>query len=249
MDCLYIIIPAYNEETNIGRVLEEWYPVVERHNAGGRSRLVVINDGSRDRTGAILDAFAAAHPLLLPLSEPNRGHGGAVLRGYHFAAEQDADYVFQTDSDGQTRPEEFEKFWKHRKEFAMVIGDRRHRQDGFSRVLVTRVLRLVLRLCFRVKIRDANTPYRLMQIQPLRQNLRLIPKDFGLSNVLLSVLYAKRKLPVLYLPITFRPRQGGVNSINLKRIFRIGRQALGDFLRLNRRLDRMLKEGAHERDS
>lgn len=246
-----MIIPAYNEEANIRQVLEEWYPVVEQHNPEGKSRLVVVNDGSKDRTGEILEEFSAAHPLLIPLSEPNRGHGGAVLRGYHYAVENGADYVFQTDSDGQTRPEEFEKFWKRRKKYPMVIGDRKGRQDGVSRVIVTRVLRGVLRLCFHVKVQDANTPYRLMQARYLKENLRMVPKDFGLSNVLLSVIYVKRGLPVRYLPITFRPRQGGVNSINLKRIFRIGRQALKDFRQLNRRLDQQLREEPleHERDS
>ncbi len=249
MDSLYIIIPAYNEEANILQVLRQWYPLVEKQDPRSPSRLVVINDGSRDRTGKILEDFAREHPLLIHLEEPNRGHGGAVLRGYRFAVEAGADYVFQTDSDGQTLPEEFEAFWQCRKKYAMVIGDRVKRRDGFSRVLVTRVLRAVLYLCFRVWIRDANTPYRLMQAEYLAQNLELIPEDFGLSNVLLSVICAKRKLPVRYLPITFRPRQGGVNSINLKRIFRIGRRALRDFPRLNRLLEQKLKEGFYAENS
>ena len=45
-DSLYIIMPAYNEEKNIGTVIEQWYPVVER--IGGDSRLVILNDGSKD---------------------------------------------------------------------------------------------------------------------------------------------------------------------------------------------------------
>ena len=241
MEKLYMIIPAYNEEENIQKVLEEWYPVAERHNGGGESRIVVVNDGSRDRTGEILEKFEADHPLMIHLEEENRGHGGAVLRGYHYALENGADYVFQTDSDGQTRPEEFEEFWKRRKKYAMVIGHRKGRQDGFSRVAVTCVLRLVLRLCFHVGIPDANTPYRLMEAERLRENLGMIPGDSGLPNVLLSVLYARRKLPVRYLPITFRPRQGGVNSINMKKIIRTGRQAVGDFRRLNRRWNTVLR--------
>ena len=48
MDTLYIVIPAYNESENIKRTIEEWCPVVEKHNGGGASRLVIINDGSRD---------------------------------------------------------------------------------------------------------------------------------------------------------------------------------------------------------
>lgn len=44
-DSLYIIMPAYNEEKNIGTVIEQWYPVVER--IGGDSRLVILNDGAK----------------------------------------------------------------------------------------------------------------------------------------------------------------------------------------------------------
>ena len=62
MGSLYIIIPAYNEEANIGKVLDEWYPVVEAHPGAGRSRLVVVNDGSRDSTGRILEEYAALGP-------------------------------------------------------------------------------------------------------------------------------------------------------------------------------------------
>ena len=112
MDCLYIVIPAYNEEENIRRVLEDWYPVVERHGGGGASRMVVVDDGSRDGTRKILDEFAAEHPLLVPLTKENGGHGAAVLWGYRYAIQNGADYVFQTDSDGQTLPEEFEPFWE-----------------------------------------------------------------------------------------------------------------------------------------
>ena len=49
-DILYIIMPAYNEEENIQAVVETWYPIVEKYNGGGCSRLVLINDGSTDNT-------------------------------------------------------------------------------------------------------------------------------------------------------------------------------------------------------
>ena len=66
MDSLYIIIPAYNEEANIGKVLDEWYPVVEAHPGAGRSRLVVVNDGSRDSnrkdSGGVRRRTSAAGP-------------------------------------------------------------------------------------------------------------------------------------------------------------------------------------------
>ena len=47
---LYIVIPAYNERDNIYQILDDWYPVVEKHSGGGESRLVVIEDRSKDET-------------------------------------------------------------------------------------------------------------------------------------------------------------------------------------------------------
>ena len=178
--------------------------------------------------------MAAGRPLLQPVSKPNAGHGATVLYGYRYALEQNADYIFQTDSDGQTLPSEFEPFWEQREAYDMVIGWRRGRQDGASRVFVTKTLKAVIRVSFGVTVTDANTPFRLMKASTLREYIDLIPKDFNLSNVILSVIYAKKGCSVLYLPITFRPRQGGVNSINMKKIFKIGKQALNDFREINR---------------
>lgn len=232
MDKLYIVIPAYNEEENIDRVIKDWYPIIEK--IGNGSRLVIIDDGSKDATYQIMERLAKKLPAFEPLTKENQGHGATVLYGYHYAVDAGADYVFQTDSDGQTLPSEFWQFWNLRLKYAMVIGHRKGRQDGISRVFVTKILKLVCRLCFHVTLTDANTPFRLMEAGHLKENLELVPKDFNLSNVVLSVIYAKKKQPVLYLPITFRPRQGGVNSINLKKIFKIGRQALRDFRAINK---------------
>ena len=97
MSVLYIVIPAYNESANIKKTIEQWYPVVEKHNDEGRSRLVVINDGSKDNTYELLCACAKDRPLLVPLTKPNGGHGPTLLYGYRYAIDQDADYIFQTD--------------------------------------------------------------------------------------------------------------------------------------------------------
>jgi glycosyltransferase involved in cell wall biosynthesis len=237
VDKLYIVIPAYNEEANIGKVIKDWYPVVEK--LGNGSRLVIIDDGSKDSTYRIMLEQAKQLEAFEPVTKPNAGHGATVLYGYNYAAAAGADYIFQTDSDGQTLPEEFWPFWERRKKYDMVIGHRKGRQDGFSRVFVTKTLKLVLWLCFHVGITDANTPFRLMKVSTLRDQLKLIPENFNLSNVLLSVIYAKKKLAVKYLPVTFRPRQGGVNSINMKKILRIGKQAFRDFRRINQYLKKL----------
>lgn len=236
-DRLFIIIPAYNEQDNIRQVLDDWYPVIESHNGNGESRLIIIDDGSKDDTYRIMKKYATDHPLFKPITKTNSGHGATVLYGYHYSLKHGADFVFQTDSDGQTLPSEFEQFWQQREAYDMIIGWRNNRQDGKSRIFVTRILRLVIRICFGVSIKDANTPFRLMKADILRTYIDLIPKDFNLSNVILSVIYAKKGCRVKYLPITFRPRQGGINSINMKKIFKIGCQALKDFRQINRVLN------------
>ena len=234
-DCLYIVIPAYNEQDNIRRVVEDWYPVVEK--AGGESRLLIVDDGSKDDTFEILTRLARNRPRLKPVTKANQGHGATVLYGYRYALRAGADYVFQTDSDGQTLASEFWPFWKRRKQYDMVIGLRNHREDGLSRVIVTKVLKLTVLFCFHVYVPDANTPFRLMSAESLRANVRKIPKNYNLSNVVLSVLYEKY-YRTKYIPITFRPRQGGVNSINIRKIAGIGRKAVTDFMKINQMIRR-----------
>lgn len=231
-DKLYIVIPAYNEQETIRQVVKDWYPVVEK--AGEGSRLVIIDDGSRDDTYAILTECAGRMQQLIALTKENAGHGATLLYGYHYALKEQADYIFQTDSDGQTLPSEFADFWKLRRKYDMIIGNRSKRGDGLARVVVTKVLKLVIRLCFGVSVTDANTPYRLMKGEVLKEQIKLVPRDFFLCNVLLTVIYTKRRLKIKYLPITFRPRQGGTNSINMKRIVKIGKQSLKDFRELNK---------------
>jgi glycosyltransferase involved in cell wall biosynthesis len=231
VDKLYIVIPAYNEEANIKAVIRDWYPVVER--IGNGSKLVIIDDGSKDSTYRIMKESAQTLEAFEPVTKPNSGHGATVLYGYNYAINSGADYIFQTDSDGQTLPEEFWPFWEQREQYDMLIGHRKGRQDGFSRKFVTKTLKFVLRICFHVSITDANTPYRLMKSATLKEQIKLIPENYNLSNVIISVIYAKKKLAVKYIPVTFRPRQGGINSINMKKIIRIGRQAFSDFRKIN----------------
>lgn len=237
MDKLYIVIPAYNEQDTIKQVIREWYPIVE--NAGRESRLVIVNDGSKDNTFQIMQECAKNRPQFIPLTKENSGHGATVLWAYKYALEEGTDYIFQTDSDGQTLPEEFLPFWRERENYDMVIGHRRHRQDGISRYIVTKTLKYVIKVCFGVTVTDANTPFRLMKAETLKKNIDLIPENFNLSNVIISVIYAKKNLKVKYIPITFRPRQGGVNSINLRKISRIGIQAFSDFVKINKTLKKV----------
>lgn len=247
MDTIYIIIPAYNEEANIEKVIDEWYPIVEKHNGYGKSRLVVIDDGSRDSTYKIMCSCAKKRELLCPITKKNGGHGATILEGYKYALEQGADYIFQTDSDGQTLPSEFDPFWEQRKEYDMVIGQRTHRQDGWSRLVVTKVLKIVVGCIFGASVADANAPYRLMNAASLQDTISVIPDGYNLTNVIMSVAYKKKGYRTKSIPITFRPRQGGVNSINIKRIIGIGGRALKSFYMINKDLNKQIKENVRVR--
>lgn len=229
MEKLYIIIPAYNEEENIEAVVRQWHPIVEK--IGNGSKLVIYDDGSKDTTYSILKSLSLSgkYPYLEPVTKTNSGHGATLLAGYSYAIKNESDYIFQTDSDGQTVPDEFWPFWEQRDKYDFVIGARDARGDGVSRIFVTKVLKIVVWTIFRVWINDVNTPFRLMNAEKLKPILEDIPKDFFLSNVLMSILIVLRKQRYIWLPITFKPRQGGVNSINFKRIISIGMKAVADF--------------------
>lgn len=234
MDKLYIVIPAYNEEMNIEAVAREWHEVVAK--IGGESKLVIINDGSKDNTYERLCSLKEELPYLEPITKSNGGHGSTVLYGYNYAIKNKADYIFQTDSDGQTLASEFWGFWKERAEYSAQIGHRNHRQDGFSRVLVTKTLKFVLWCIFGLNIIDANTPFRLIKGITLQKYIEKIPKEFNLSNVMLTVLLIDNKENIRFEPITFRPRQGGINSINFKRITKIGIKAVKDFYEIKKKI-------------
>ena len=219
-DVLYIVIPAYNEEENIGKVLDQWLPVLDF--AGPESRLIVINDGSKDRTGKIIDQYAEQHSRVISITKPNSGHGPTCYFGYAYALKHGADWIFQTDSDGQTVPEDFKKFWKLRKQHDIIVGHRKKRQDGLSRIMVTKVLQFSLLFIFGAWITDANTPFRLMKGSLLSRYMKRIKETYSLPNVLICAQAVLNKDRIIWLPITFLSRQGGENSINIRSICQSG---------------------------
>ena len=233
---LYIVIPAYNEEANIEQCIRDWYPIVEKYNGGGKSRLVIIDDGSKDKTYAVMQEYAKSCPLFQPLTKKNGGHGHTVLFGYRYAIAQGADYIFQTDSDGQTNPDEFEPFWNQRGCYDAVIGTRSVRGDGRSRKFVENVVCLLLRLIFGVKVSDANAPYRLMKTDLVDKYIDKLPEDFNIPNIMFTTYFVYYKEKVKFIDISFKPRQGGTNSLNVKKIVKIGRDAVKDFCKLRREL-------------
>ncbi|GHT12942.1 hypothetical protein AGMMS4956_08330 [Bacteroidia bacterium] len=240
---LYIVMPAYNEEGNISDVVSQWYPIIDK--LGGDSRLVVFDDGSKDNTYERMKELQQPYPLLVAETKPNSGHGATCWYAYQYALEHGADYVFQTDSDGQTHPDEFWKFWQQRQNYDLLIGSRVHRRDGFLRIIVTKVLKLLVRLTFGVDVKDANTPFRLMKRNFLSDVLQIIPEKSFLANVVMSAIAVKQKRKIFWSPITFAPRTKGKSLVNVKSIFKIGVRAIGDFKKINKLVRAGLKPAAY----
>lgn len=229
MSRLYIVMPAYNEAENIKATIQQWYQIVDKiQSNGGECCLVIANDGSKDDTFAIMESLTSQYSSLIPLNKENSGHGATLMYLYRYAVEHGAVYIFQTDSDGQTNPYEFWEMWNNREDYDIQIGNRTSRQDGVGRIFVSFVLRLVTYLIFHTLLKDANTPFRLMKADRLNAILDVIPNDFFLCNVAIAAIAKKWNYKMGWQDISFKPRQGGVNSINMKRIFKIGIKALKD---------------------
>ena len=224
---LYIVMPAYNEEANIRTVVSEWYPILGDGDEG--SKMVISDGGSKDRTLDILYELQKEYPKLEVLPRPGTDHGTKVILLYKYAIEHGADWIFQTDSDGQTVPAEFAEFWKRRKKYDIIMGNRKKRGDGTGRKFVENVLRIYLKIFFGVMVPDANAPFRLMKSSVVNKYIGLMPDDFNLPNAILAACFSKYHEKVTYREVTFQPRQGGKNYMNIKRIMRIGIDSIQNF--------------------
>lgn len=232
MDSLYVVMPAYNEEANIEHTVRAWYPVLEGKDPS--SRLVIADSGSTDATHQILTELQKRYPQLEILEDTDKQHGPKVIALYDCAIKRGIDFVFQTDSDGQTDPEEFQQFWEKRNEYDGIFGNRTARGDGRSRAFVEKVVCSLLRHYFSVNVPDANAPFRLMRTSVIKKYLYRMKPDYNLPNIMITTFFVYYHESCLFLPISFKPRQGGVNSINIPKITGIGRKALKDFREFRR---------------
>ena len=228
MDTLYIVMPAYNEEDNIQSVIKQWYQIL--NGMSDDSKLVIADSGSSDNTHSILENLKNTdYPKLDILYTENQFHGPKVIALYDYAIKNGADYIFQTDSDGQTDPAEFADFWNDRNKYVGIFGNRTVRGDGNDRAFVEKVVCLLLKIYFHVSVPDANAPFRLLKAETVKKYLYKLPQDYNIPNIMITTYFAKYNEPIDFKVISFKPRQGGVNSINIPKIIKIGWKAIQDF--------------------
>ena len=83
---------------------------------------------------------------------------------------------------------------------------------------------------------DANAPFRLMKAELVEKYIDKLPEDFNIPNIMFTTYFVYHKEKVKFIEITFKPRQGGTNSINIKKIVKIGWKAVGDFYKLKKEM-------------
>lgn len=218
---LAIVMPVYNEEACVVRVVDSWLTVLTGTEVN--FLMIVLNDGSTDGTAKVLDRFSNDARVRI-IRHTNAGHGPTILRGYQQAVRL-ADWVFQCDSDDEISPESFPRLWKQRADYDAVLGFRRGRRQSWGRALVSGCSQLTVRLRFGAGVRDVNAPYRLMRSTVLDPIIAGMPADTFAPNVLISGAFVRAGLRIHNVPVSCRPRQSG-RSINP---WRLGKGALRSF--------------------
>jgi len=207
-----VVIPAFNEEEALGRLLAETRDVIGA--SSDEISLLVVDDGSRDGT---LEVARTAAVRVLRLCG-NLGIGGAVQSGLHVAFREGFDCAVQMDGDGQHPPGELAGLLEAmRGERApdLLIGSRFITGDGYRSTLLRRLgivwLRLVLRVIAGARVTDPTSGYRVYGRRALALFDETYPYDFPEPESI-AVAHAAG-LVAREVPVQMRERQGGQSSI------------------------------------
>lgn len=205
------IIPAYNEELNIGTVIED----IRGHVEG--ADILVINDGSRDATGDVARNLGVA-VITLPY---NLGIGAAMQAGYRYADMQGYDIAVQCDGDGQHRADQLNHLMGpiESGEADIVIGSRFLTRGLYeaevARVIAIRMLSRMISLLVGQKITDPTSGFRAVNRKVLQFFCQCYPDDYPEPESL--VLLHKAGFRIAEAPVLMEKRLLGNSSITLFR--------------------------------
>jgi len=200
---LSIILPAYNEEKNIDKAIEEISKFVGEHNLP--SEIIVVNDGSRDGTKEILNNCTKKYKNLIIVNHSeNLGYGAALRSGF---AKTKGDLIFFTDSDLQFNINGLSSFMEKTKDYDFVVGYRKKRQDPLFRRICAMIFKTLAFFFFSVKVRDVNCAFKLFKAEVIK-NLPLSSSG-ALINLEIFALAKKKGYKFLELPVEHFSRQAG----------------------------------------
>ncbi len=164
---LSVFFPAYNDAPSLPDLIGKAFSIL-----GGLVEdyeVIVVNDGSYDDTGAVLERLRQQHaPRMRVVTHPeNRGYGGALRSGFAAATK---DLVFYTDGDGQYDVGELPKLLALMgPDVGLVNGYKLERNDPWHRIWIGKVYNAFARFLFRIRIRDVDCDFRLMRREILQR--------------------------------------------------------------------------------
>ncbi len=208
---ILIIIPAFNEEESIEKVVDN---IIENF---PQYDYLVVNDCSTDSTEAILKKNGYRY-ISLPV---NLGIGGGVQSGYLYAMQNDYDIAIQIDGDGQHDPAYIEKLIAPivAGEADMAIGSRFIEKEGFQTSFMRRLginlIRGIIKLCCGVKATDTTSGFRATSKELTAYFATHYAQDYPEPEAIVAA--ALNGFRVTDVPVKMREREGGVSSINAKK--------------------------------
>jgi glycosyltransferase involved in cell wall biosynthesis len=196
-----IIIPAYNEESSIERLLNE----LESYTS--KFEIIVVNDASSDNTAQILNNFKKFKIITHPY---NKGYGAALKTGIRAAS---GEYILTMDADGQHRPDEISKLLEYIDDFDMVVGAReKNMNKEWIRVPGKWVLSKVANYLSGMSIPDINSGFRLIRKECVKEFSHVLPNGFSFSTTItLALIHAG--FDVKYVPIKVSHRNEGKSTV------------------------------------
>lgn len=194
-----IIIPVLNEEKAIAETIEK----VKQAMTGSVSEIIVVNDGSTDKTGEILNQFNGLRVINHPYS---LGYGASIKDGIKIAK---YDWIVITDADGTYPIEDLPKLIKYTDTYDMVVGSRTGEKVKvpFFRRPAKKIITILANFLTGKKILDLNSGLRIFKKSIAIQFSHLFPSGFSLTTTL-TLACLTNDFTVKYVPINYHKRQG-----------------------------------------
>ncbi len=187
------LVPAYNEEKNIGEV-------VRRLKKINYDKIIVVDDGSKDKTAEIAKKLGA----IVLRHTKNKGKGEALRTGINYILKRtEAEYAILIDADMQYNPEESEKFFDGLKKYDFVIGYRNWKKVPFRHRLGNFVWRSFFNLFFKTKFKDTNCGFIGMNRRTMEKIKKDIHGGYIIENSML-VSAIKNNLKIGQVPVNVR---------------------------------------------